>query len=238
MLRVIQTGWRAGFGESCAVVTSCEPVTGQLPAWRQNQNSLRPMKKIGYARVSTEDQNLALQMVALQQAGCERLFTDQGISGATFARPGLSAALDAAHAGDSLIVWRLDRLGRSLTHLVSLIDELGRRGIQFVSLTESINTTNSGGRLMLHMMAALAEFERTLISERTRAGMEAARARGAHVGRRCAMTSAQCDEARELLLTCSVEDVARRYKVHPRTLMRLLRPPVPDKTPADRPAGG
>ncbi len=196
------------------------------------------MKKIGYARVSTEDQNLALQIVALQKAGCERLFTDQGISGATFVRPGLSAALDAACAGDSLIVWRLDRLGRSLTHLVMLIDELGTRGVQFVSLTESINTTNSGGRLMLHMMAALAEFERTLISERTRAGMQAARARGARVGRRCAMTAAQCNEARELLLTCPAGEVAQRYRVHPRTLMRLLRPPLPDRTPVDPAPGG
>jgi DNA invertase Pin-like site-specific DNA recombinase len=139
--------------------------------------------KIGYARVSTDDQNLDLQRDALGGAGCERLFTDT-ISGAKADRPGLAAALEFARPGDVLIVWRLDRLGRSLPDLVRLVGELDAKGIGFESLTEKIDATTAAGRLVFHVFAALAEFERNLIRERTHAGLAAARARGRKGGRR------------------------------------------------------
>ena len=128
--------------------------------------------KTGYACVSTEEQNLDLQISALKAARRDKLFEDHGISGASFSRPGLDAALLKLDEGDTLVVWRLDRLGRSLSKLVELIERLNRCRIQFESLTESISTTSSGGMFMFHMMAALAQFERSLISERTRAGMK------------------------------------------------------------------
>jgi len=126
---------------------------------------------IGYARVSTNDQKLNLQRDALKAAGCTRIFTDQGISGAIDNRPGLARALAFLKPGYTLIVWKLDRLGRSLAHLVQTIAELGARGVNFRSLSDPIATESAGGRLVLHIMAALAEFERSLNSERTRAGL-------------------------------------------------------------------
>ena len=178
--------------------------------------------KIGYARVSTEDQSLDLQIAALERAGCEHMFYDHGVSGTRFCRPGLESALEAVGPGDTVVVWRLDRLGRSLRKLVELVDELGRRGIEFVSLNESIDTTSSGGVLMFHMMAALAQFERSLISERTRAGMAAARKRGKRMGRRRALSPEQCCEARILLEVERLDVVAAKLNVHPVTLRRSL----------------
>ena len=137
---------------------------------------------IGYARVSTTDQNLDLQQDALQAAGCERLFSDT-LSGARVERPGLTAALAACRTGDTLVVWKLDRLGRSLTHLVETVRDLGSRGVGFRSLQEQLDTTTSGGKLIFHIFASLAEFERDLIRERTNAGLAAARARGRKGGR-------------------------------------------------------
>jgi DNA invertase Pin-like site-specific DNA recombinase len=137
---------------------------------------------IGYARVSTDEQTLHLQEDALKAAGCDRLFTDT-ISGATSERPGLAEALDFIRPGDTIVVWRLDRLGRSLRHLIETITDLEKRGIGFRSLTESIDTTSPGGKLIFHIFGALAEFERDLIRQRTRAGLEAARARGRRGGR-------------------------------------------------------
>ncbi|WP_081069279.1 recombinase family protein [Burkholderia diffusa] len=145
--------------------------------------------KIGYARVSTEEQCLDLQLSALKRAGCDTILSDYGVSGSRFDRPGLRHALGMAKAGDALVVWRLDRLGRSLSNLVEVVSSLGKQGIEFVSLTESIDTRSPTGMLMFHMIAALAEFERSLISERTRAGMAAARARGAKIGRPRAVRS-------------------------------------------------
>ena len=139
--------------------------------------------KIGYARVSTEEQSLDLQLLALQAAGCDMILSDHGACGSRFDRPGLHEALSVVQAGDTLIVWRLDRLGRSLGHLVEMVGGLGKRNVEFVSLTESIDTRSPTGMLMFHLIAALAEFERSLISERTRAGMVAARVRGAKIGR-------------------------------------------------------
>lgn len=144
---------------------------------------------IGYARVSTDDQNLDLQCAALKAAGCNPVFEDQ-VFGMAFRRPGLDQALARLGAGDSLVVWRLDRLGRSLPQLIDTIRLIGETGAEFRSLTESIDTTTAGGRLYFHMIGALAEFERSLIIERTRAGMKAAKARGIEVGRKRALTLA------------------------------------------------
>src|SRR5438067_3942637 len=137
---------------------------------------------IGYARVSTQDQTLDLQKDALEKIGCSKIFTDT-ISGATTERKGLDAALAYVREGDSLVVWRLDRLGRSLKHLIDTITMLNNRKIGFQSLTENIDTTTSGGKLIFHIFGALAEFERDIIRKRTNAGLQAARARGRLGGR-------------------------------------------------------
>lgn len=138
--------------------------------------------KVGYARVSTHEQNLSLQIDDLKKSGCTKIFTDK-ISGSKSERPGLQEALDYLRVGDSLVVWRLDRLGRSLKHLIEIITLLEERKIGFSSLQESIDTTTSGGKLIFHIFGALAEFERNLIRERTKAGLAAARARGRKGGR-------------------------------------------------------
>jgi DNA invertase Pin-like site-specific DNA recombinase len=137
---------------------------------------------IGYARVSTQDQKLHLQKDALKQAGCTKILTDQA-GGTSVQRPGLERVLDLLREGDTLVVWRLDRLGRSLKELITLLGELKDQSIGFRSLQESIDTTSPGGTLIFHMFGALAEFERNLIRERTQAGLAAARARGRHGGR-------------------------------------------------------
>lgn len=145
---------------------------------------------IGYARVSTDDQNLNLQRDALRGAGCDQIYEDR-VSGALSTRPGLEQALSVARAGDILVVWRLDRLGRSLKDLISLVESLNQRGIELQSLQEALATHSSGGRLIFHLFAALAEFERHLIRERTQAGLKAARARGRKGGRPKALDPAQ-----------------------------------------------
>jgi DNA invertase Pin-like site-specific DNA recombinase len=137
---------------------------------------------IGYARVSTQDQTLDLQTDALKHAGCEKLFTDTQ-SGANAERPGLQEAMNHLRAGDTLVVWRLDRLGRTLKHLIATIADLSDKGIGFKSLQENMDTTTSGGKLIFHIFGALAEFEREVIKERTNAGLQAARARGRLGGR-------------------------------------------------------
>ncbi len=138
---------------------------------------------IGYARVSTDDQTLDLQLDAFTAAGCDRVFTDTA-SGAKTDRPGLAEAIAYARAGDTLVVWRLDRLGRSLNHLIETLKGLADRGVGFRSITEAIDTTTPTGKLIFHVIGALAEFERDLIRERTRAGLTAARARGRQGGRK------------------------------------------------------
>ncbi|KAB0639961.1 hypothetical protein WT67_01560 [Burkholderia stagnalis] len=188
---------------------------------------------IGYARVSTDEQSLELQLDALKRTGCDRIFTDHGISGSEFSRPGLDAALKQAKTGDTLIVWRLDRLGRSLSKLIDLVTHLEKRGIQFVSVMESINTNSSGGVLIFHMMAALAQFERSLISERTRAGLAAARARGRPLGRKPALDETQRKQALDMVKRQPVAEVARYFKVHPRTLKRLLMVEQARETPLE-----
>jgi DNA invertase Pin-like site-specific DNA recombinase len=152
---------------------------------------------IGYARVSTHDQTLDLQKDALEKAGCELTFTDT-ISGTKAKRPGLEEALAYLREGDILVVWRLDRLGRSLRDLIDTITTLHERGIGFKSLTEQIDTTTSGGKLVFHIFGALAEFEREIIRERTRAGLEAARSRGRNGGPKHKLTPKQVEIVRQL----------------------------------------
>jgi DNA invertase Pin-like site-specific DNA recombinase len=142
----------------------------------------RDEMKIGYVRVSKQEQHEALQIDALKEAGCEKWFLDK-ITGSKAERKGLDEALAYVRLGDTFVVWKLDRAGRSLTHLIELLKDLKERGIEFVSLTEQIDTTTPGGKLIFHMMGALAEFERDLIRERTNAGLAAARARGSRGGR-------------------------------------------------------
>jgi DNA invertase Pin-like site-specific DNA recombinase len=152
---------------------------------------------IGYARVSTAMQREDLQVDALQAAGCARLYVDH-VTGAATERPELGRALDMLRAGDTLVVWRLDRLGRSLKHLIEIIEDCAQKGIGFRSLTEGIDTTTNGGRLVFHIFGALAEFERHLIRERTRAGLDAAKARGRHGGRPKAMNARTLEAARRM----------------------------------------
>jgi len=150
---------------------------------------------IGYARVSTNDQNLDLQKDALSKVGCEKIFSDE-ISGTVSSRPGLNKLQEQLRAGDTLVVWRLDRLGRSIRDLIDWVTKLENDGIGFMSLQESIDTTTSNGKLVFHLFAALAEFERNLISERTKAGLDAARARGRTGGRPKALD----DENKKILI--------------------------------------
>ena len=153
--------------------------------------------RIGYARVSTEEQSLELQHDALRSAGCERIFDDRA-SGAKAQRPGLHRALEQLRGGDTLVVWRLDRLGRSLKDLIARAEELKGMGVGLKSLQEGVDTTSSGGQLIFHLFGALAEFERCLNSERTQAGLAAARARGRKGGRKKKLTTPQRAHAVEI----------------------------------------
>lgn len=153
--------------------------------------------KVGYSRISTNDQNLVMQHDALKSSGCEELFSDIA-SGAKTERPGLEQALSFLREGDTLVVWRLDRLGRSIQHLIQTIQLLSSRGIGFKSLQENIDTTTTGGKLVFHIFSALAEFERDLIRDRTNAGLKAARVRGKLGGRPPLLDNRQIDRLIEL----------------------------------------
>lgn len=181
--------------------------------------------KLGYARVSTDDQRLDLQINSLKSVGCCKIYTDQGFSGSKMRRPGLTAALHALKEGDTLVVWRLDRLGRSLPGLVRAVEILGERGIQFQSITEAFDTTSSSGKLIFHIMAALAEFERSLISERTKAGMIAASARGRRLGRPSSLNDEDLLKLRHDSShhNSPTHELARRYKISERTVLRYLK---------------
>ena len=180
---------------------------------------------IGYARVSTDEQNLELQLHALKEAGCDSVFEDHGISGAVIKRPGLTDALSSAGQVDVLVEWKLDRLGRSLPHLVETINGLRESGVGFRSLQEQIDTTCAGGRFYFHMLASLAEFERELISERTKAGMASARRRGKHIGRPRKLTPQQLDHAREMVQSGheTRAAMAELFGVDVATLRRAMR---------------
>lgn len=180
--------------------------------------------KIGYARVSTLDQNPELQRDALEQAGCERIFEDKA-SGAKAERPGLAEALSFVRSGDSLVVWRLDRLGRSLKHLIEVVEQLEKQGVGFVSLQEGFDTATSGGRLVFQLFGALAEFERNLIRERTQAGLKAARARGRVGGRKPSLKPAQIATLRTMYESKAhtVQEICQVFKITKPTFYRYLR---------------
>jgi DNA invertase Pin-like site-specific DNA recombinase len=178
---------------------------------------------IGYARISTHEQTLNLQQDALEKAGCTKIFMDTA-SGAQTERKGLEQALTYVRKGDTFVVWRLDRLGRSLPHLITTMTDLEERGIGFKSLTENIDTTTSGGKLIFHIFGALAEFERNLIRERTNAGLTAARERGRRGGRPKALTGKQLAIAQSLYddPKTSIAEICRTLKVSKATLYRNI----------------
>ncbi len=178
---------------------------------------------IGYARVSTSDQTLNLQKDALNNIGCSKIFTDV-ISGSTTERQGLVEALSYVREGDTLVVWRLDRLGRSLKHLIEAITALNNRKIGFKSIQENIDTTTSGGKLIFHIFGALAEFERDIIRERTQAGLQAARARGRLGGRPKALTDQKLSIAQALYKdkSNSIADICKTLNISRATLYRYI----------------
>src|SRR3954454_13795192 len=181
------------------------------------------MALIGYARVSTNAQDLALQLDALRAIGCERIFEDR-VSGSKTDRPGLAAALGFIREGDVLAVWKLDRLGRSMSHLLETVESLNRQGIGFRSITEAIDTTTPGGRLVFHIFGALGQFERDLIQERTRAGLAAATVRGRKSGRKPVITGDKLKRARGMVGTgLTVREIATRLKVGKTALYEALR---------------
>jgi len=203
----------------------CQQSTSHGAAVRRLWDAAGMGHLLGYARTSTTDQHLDLQIDALTVAGCYRVFTETA-SGARTDRPVLDQLLDQLRPGDTLVVWKLDRLGRSLRHLVDTVTGLADRGVGFRSLQESIDTTTPGGKLVFHVFAALAEFERDLIRERTAAGLTAARARGRNGGRPPVLDAGQVELARELYASrrYTTAEIARRLKVGRSTLYRYLGP--------------
>lgn len=180
------------------------------------------MANVGYARVSTSDQDPALQLDALGKADCVKVFQDTA-SGARIDRPGLASALAFVREGDILVVWKLDRLGRSLSHLIETVNDLEERGVGFLSLTEAIDTTTPGGRLIFHIFGALGQFERDLIRERTRAGLSAAVARGRKGGRMPTVTPDKLQRAHALIAQgLTVREAAARIKVGKTSLYTAL----------------
>jgi DNA invertase Pin-like site-specific DNA recombinase len=181
------------------------------------------MTSIGYARVSTSDQDTALQLDTLRKAGCEKLFEDK-VSGVGADRPGLAEAISYVREGDTLTVWKLDRLGRSMEHLIQIITELEAKGVGFRSITENIDTTTPGGRLVFHLFGALAQFERDLIRERTRAGLQAAGERRRRGGRQAVATPEKLAKARQNLAAgLNVREAAARVKIGKTALYDTLK---------------
>ncbi len=180
------------------------------------------MANVGYARVSTTDQDTALQLDALNAAGCSQVFEDHA-SGAQANRAGLREALAFVRDGDVLVTWKLDRLGRSLPHLIETVAALEKRGVGFRSVTEAIDTTTPGGRLVFHLFGALGQFERDLIQERTRAGLLAAAARGRKGGRKPVVTSDRLERARTIIgKGLTVREAANRLKISKTALYEAL----------------
>lgn len=180
--------------------------------------------RIGYARVSTQDQNMDLQHDALTQSGCSKIFVDK-ISGVATERKGLQEALAYARPGDTLVVWKLDRLGRTLKNLIHFINELHTKNINFISLQESIDTTSPSGKLVFHLFASLAEFERDMIIERTKAGLSAARARGRVGGRRKKLTPEKLKQVKALYdsKTVPVKEICSTFSIAKPTLYKYLK---------------
>ena len=179
--------------------------------------------KYGYARVSTDDQSAAMQLAALKRAKCQRVFKDEGLSGATANRPALSRCLKKLKRGDTLTVWKLDRLARSARDLIAMIEDFNKRGVHFRSLTEDISTATPGGKLVFHVFAAVVEFERGVIAERTRAGIENAKRRNVKFGRKNLLKPYQVQHALTLIGQGEpVPAVARTLHVSRATLYRAL----------------
>ena len=178
---------------------------------------------IGYARVSTIEQNLDLQLDALKKIGCEKAFEDK-IGGTVFDRPGLAQALEHLRSGDTLVVWKLDRLGRSLHNLLKLINELQERGVMFLSIQDGIDTSTSIGQFFFHITGAFAELERNLIKERTKAGLEAARARGKKGGRKPLLSKKQIQMMTEIYnaKSTSIIEICEQFKISRKTFYRYL----------------
>ncbi len=199
---------------------------------RQRLRAIKPvsgrattMAVYGYARVSTEDQNLDLQRDALRAAGCEQIFDDVGVSAVAKTRRGFDNLVDVLQDGDTLIIWKLDRAFRSLRQALDVLEVFDRRGIEFRSLTDQIDTTTPMGKCMYQVRNAFAELERSLISERTKAGMEAARARGKRIGRPPVLTLTDIQKARQTLANnpdVSRKVVAEKLGISPQTLSRAL----------------
>ena len=180
--------------------------------------------KIGYARTSTDDQTTALQLAALKKAGCTKIFEDKGVSGTIKKRPALTRCLAALQSGDTLTVWKLDRLGRSLRDLIDHLDDLRARGVRLQSITEAIDTETPTGRAMWQFVGVLAELERSMITERTRAGVKESQKRGVAFGRKPKLTAAQIKHARQQIDKGErAQDVAALLNVHKATLYRALR---------------
>ncbi len=179
---------------------------------------------IGYARVSTDDQDTAAQVAALKAAGCERIFREKA-SGGRWDRPQLQKLLDQLRKDDVVVVWKLDRLSRSLRDVLTIMEQLEQAGAGFRSLTEAIDTTTPAGRMMMQMVGAFAEFERAMLRERTKAGLDAARQEGRVGGRRPKLSPQQQDEIRQMVSegNKTAADAARLFNVHPATVSRLLR---------------
>ena len=180
--------------------------------------------KIGYARVSTEDQNLDLQNDALKEANCDQIYEEK-MSGKIKDRPALDEALNFMRKGDTLVVWKLDRLGRSLKHLIEIINNLMDNGMYFMSLQEKIDTTSTSGKLIFHIFAALAEFEREIISERTKAGLKAARARGRFGGRPKKLNEEQTKMVKKMWKdhTIPIDEICRTFDISRPTLYNYLK---------------
>lgn len=220
--------WRLGQGSDikgvlagiCGSKLSLEKV---CPKIYHNDEFWEVLMLIGYARVSTRDQKANLQVDALKAAGCEKIFTETA-SGGQRDRPELKAAMEYLRSDDVLVVWKLDRLARSVKQLIETVERLDALAAGFKSLTESIDTTTAGGRLIFHVFGALAEFERSIIRERTVAGLAAARARGRTGGRPPALAAKDLPAARAMLKDpdITVVEVARRLGVSPSTLYRHL----------------
>ena len=181
--------------------------------------------KIGYARVSTCDQNLDMQIRALKKVGCVKIFRDEGVSAVAAERPQFAAALERLRPGDTLVIWKMDRAFRSLIHALNVLEELERRGVEFQSLTDDINTATAMGRFVYQIRNAFSELERALISERTRAGMAAARERGVILGRPPKLNHRQIERARREIEQDgkTIAHMARSLSVAPITLSRALK---------------
>lgn len=209
-----------GLSATWAITEPTFPINGTQTTFTETTKGMN----IGYARVSTTEQDTALQRDSLQAAKCHRIY-EESASGSSKERPELQKCLDHLRAGDTLIVWRLDRLGRSLKDLVEIITDLENREIGFKSLNESIDTTTAGGKLTFHIFAALSEFERSLIQERTKAGLTAARARGRKGGRPKKLSEKDIQKAQAMLddKSISVTEVAEHFNVSRSTLYNALK---------------